>query len=341
MKNSLGKIAIFALLIFVLAGCTQNHRSVAKNIEKVNMNRATWLTYWDLAAGEKDLLQLGKKVGKLSYFCAYFDDFDRLFVPAELREAKNVHKRNKLHTESYLTFVNDKIKFDDTIILKDIEVLRRIFAKSANLDKHIDDIIALALQGDYDGVEIDYERIWKDETIGKQFVEFADKLYKRARDKQLKVRIVLEPNTPFSTAGFAKGPEYVVMFYNLYGPHSGPGPKANKDFINKLLVKMASLPGETAAAFALGGCRWGSDGKKQWITEQEAMKLTTVHKVVPQRDPASQSLFFEYESCGVRYDVWFADINTLIYWSSLAEEKGVDRINIWRVGGNHDIDKIK
>lgn len=337
----MGKIVIFALIIFVLSGCTQNHHSVAKNIEKVNMNRAAWLAYWDLEAGEKDLLQLGKKVGKLTYFAAYFDEFDRLFIPIALREAKNVHKRKKLHTESYLSFVNDKKMFDETIILKDVEVLRRIFAKRDSLDKHIDDIIALAIQDDYDGIEIDYERIWKDETIGKQFVIFSDKLYKRARDRGLKVRIVLEPNTPFSTAGFAKGPEYVVMFYNLHGPHSGPGPKANKDFIDKLLVRMSSLPGDKAAAFSMGGSRWGSDGKKQWITEQEAMKLTTVHKVVPQRDPASQSLFFEYESDGVRYHVWFADINTLIFWSSLAEEKGVDRINIWRLGGNHDIDKIK
>jgi hypothetical protein len=341
VKKSLVKIALFAVVIFVLTGCTQNHQSVAKNIDKVDMNRAAWLAYWDLDAGEKDLVQLGKKVGKLSYFGAYFDEFDRLFIPSELGEIKNVHKRRKSHAETYLSFVNDKKMLSGAIVLKDIEVLRRIFSNEGLLNKHIDDIIALTSQGDFDGIEIDYERIWKDEGIGKQFVSFADKLYKRAKDKNLKLRIVLEPNTPFSAVSFTKGPEYVVMFYNLFGIHSGPGPKANKEFIEKLLVKMDGLPGEKAAAFSTGGCLWGSDGKKQWITEQEAMKLATTHKVVPQRDPASQSLFFEYESSGVRNQVWFVDIDGLIYWSSLAKAKGIDRINIWRLGGNHDIDKIK
>ncbi len=159
--------------------------------------------------------------------------------------------------------------------------------------------------------------------------------------QKLENKVVLEPIRHFLRCPLPKARNMWVMFYNLFGIHSGPGPKANKEFIEKLLVKMDGLPGEKAAAFSTGGCLWGSDGKKQWITEQEAMKLATTHKVVPQRDPASQSLFFEYESSGVRNQVWFADIDGLIYWSSLAKAKGIDRINIWRLGGNHDIDKIK
>ncbi len=127
MKKSLVKIALFAVVIFVLTGCTQNHQSVAKNIDKVDMNRAAWLAYWDLDAGEKDLVQLGKKEGKLSYFGAYFDEFDRLFIPPELGEIKNVHnEENRMRNVSF--FVNDKKIYSfGAMVLKYIEVLNDLF----------------------------------------------------------------------------------------------------------------------------------------------------------------------------------------------------------------------
>ena len=208
------------------------------------------------------------------------------------------------------------------------------------MDKHIDDIIEITKKMDLDGVEIDYERVWKDEAIGKLFLRFVDKLHSRARDNNLKVRVVLEPNTPFATAAFTKGPEYVVMFYNLYGLHSGPGPKANKSFILKVLKQMENLPGEKAAAFSMGGSLWGSNGKKQLITEQEAKALASAHNVVPVRDGESQSLFFEYVNEEVRYQVWYADITTLNYWSSIVKAQGVNKVNLWRLGGNIDINKM-
>ena len=34
-------------------------------------------------------------------------------------------------------------------------------------------------------------------------------------------------------APYSVGPEYMVMLYNLYGLHSGPGPKADGPFIEK------------------------------------------------------------------------------------------------------------
>jgi spore germination protein YaaH len=284
---------------------------------------------------------MGNKAGKLVYFGAYFNDFDRLFIPTELSEAKNEHKRKKMPYETYLSFVNDKKNIDGSVVLKDTEILRRLLSNEAFLDKHIDDIISLTQDGGYDGIEIDYERVWKDEPVGKLFVQFVNKLYPRARDKNLKLRVVLEPNTPFSGIEFANGPEYVVMFYNLYGLHSEAGPKANSTFIQKLLSQIEILPGEKSVAFATGGCSWGSNGKKQLVTEAEAKVLSGAYDAAPQRDKDSQSLFFEYENDGVKYQVWYADVKTLNYWSSLAKERGIYKISLWRLGGNSELNKIK
>jgi len=87
--------------------------------------------------------------------------------------------------------------------------------------------------------------------------EFINKLYRRAQGCGLKLRVVLEPRALVSTTDFPPGSEYVIMLYNLYGLHSGPGPKANKDFIETTLERMNLLPADKTVAFATGGCMWG------------------------------------------------------------------------------------
>ena len=170
------KILFLLILIIFLTGCSSNGQFVVKAYDKPDMNRAAWIVYWDLSAGEKDLDKIGYKVGKLSYFGAYFDQMDRLFIPTELRDIKNEHKRKKMHYETYLSIINDRKNIDGSVLLKDIEVLKRWFSTDTLMDTHIEDIIKFAKEDDYDGIEIDYERVWKDEAVGRQFLRFVHKL---------------------------------------------------------------------------------------------------------------------------------------------------------------------
>ena len=333
-------LVLFAVLV-ILTGCSANHEGLAQKNEAIDMSRSAWIAYWDLNSGEKDLARLGKKVGKLVYFAAFFDELDRLFVPQQLQDVKNEQLRKKHHAETYLSVVNDKKNLSGSVVLKDTELLKRVLATDDLIDKHIADIIGLALKGEYDGIEIDYERVWKDEVVSKQFVKFVNRIALKARENNLQLRIVLEPNSPFASKQFVAGPEYVIMFYNLFGTHSGPGPKANKEFIDKLLGRIAELPGEKTAAFSLGGCIWGSDGKKQYITEQEAITYAKAYDATPRRDEASQSLYFQYENENVTYHIWYADVITLNYWQKLAKDKGIKNISLWRLGGNPEIEKIR
>lgn len=335
------KAAIIASLFVILTGCNYDSQSVSHAVAKEATKRSAWLAYWDLAAGEKDLAKIGSKLDKLSYFGAYFDKFDRIFVPRELSDKKSEIEKKKGKYKTYLTFVNDKQNFDGSVVMKDIEVLRRLFADDASMEKHIDDIIALTLQGGYDGIEIDYERIWKDKEVGQSFLKFADKLYTEAQKNNLQLRLVLEPRTPFSATGFPRGPEYVVMIYNFYGLHSAPGPKANKEFIQKTVTQMEALPGEKSVAFSTGGCVWGDNGEKRFLSEVDAKTLAMTNGAETKRDEESQCIIFDYKNTGVSYQVWYADVKTLNYWISVAKEQGSNNISLWRLGGNIDINKIK
>jgi len=334
------KAVLCSAVFLILLGCNYDSQSNGNAALKQPTERASWLVYWDIDAGEKDLKMLGSKLDKLSYFGAYFDENDQLFIPQELKDKRNELRKKKVKYETYLTIVNDKQNHDGSSTIKDIEVLRRLFSDDASMEKHIDQIIALTLQGGYDGIELDYEKIWKDESIGQSFLKFANKLYVKALDNDLKLRIVLEPSTPFSSDEFFKGPEYVVMLYNLYGLHSDPGPKANKKFIEKTIARMEGLLGEKSVAFATGGCVWGDNGEKRLLTEAEAKNLAVKYNADMQRDEESQCVIFDYKENGVSYQVWYADIKTLNDWIKIAKEQGVNHISLWRFGGNMNLNKV-
>ncbi|WP_371373484.1 hypothetical protein [Sporomusa aerivorans] len=334
------KIILLSVVFVLTAGCNYDNQTAGKADAKETSGKVAWLAYWDLDAGVKDLQRLGNKLDKLSYFGAYFDASDRIFIPRELSDKRKELKAKKGKYETYLTIVNDKQNADESVIMKDTEVLRRAFASSAAMDRHIDAIVALTLQGKYDGIEIDYERIWSDEQVARSFAIFVDKLFLKARENNLKLRVVLEPGTPFSYANLPQGPEYVVMFYNLYGLHSEPGPKANKDFIERTAQQMRALRGGASAAFATGGCLWGDNGKRALLTEAEAKTLAVTFDSKPKRDAASQCLVFTYKDSGVTYQVWYADVETINYWIGIAKEQGVNNFSLWRLGGNIEINKI-
>ena len=165
--------------------------------------------------------------------------------------------------------------------------------------------------------------------------------------QHLKLRIVLEPSMPFD-AGFAPGAEYVVMLYNLYGKHSGPGAKAERAFIEKTIERMHALPGSPSVAFATGGCLWqdhhvifGGGGEKRFITQREAEELAARAHAEPVRDEESAALHFAADIDGHKTEVWYADSETLNAWITCAANQGIEQVSIWRMGGNHEIGKVR
>ncbi|MDU4959567.1 MAG: hypothetical protein E6X17_02745 [Sporomusaceae bacterium] len=336
MSRLLSALKLSAVIFgfVLLTGCSPGQPAGGDAGEPLQLS--AWLTHWDWADGDRELKRWENQLSSLSYFAATFDANDRLVVAPELSQPR---PKTGGYTR-YLTFVNDRENADGSVTLKDTAVLQRLLTDETALDRHIDEIIALTAAGGYNGIEIDYERVWKEQPLTEPFSRFISRLYTRALQSGLGLRVVLEPGTPFQTAGLISGPEYVVMFYNLYGLHSSPGPKADAEFIQKTAARMAVLPGTKAAAFAGGGCLWGDNGEKRFLTEVEARTLAALHAVRPQRDESSQSLVFSYQENGVSYQVWYADFLTLRAWIRTAQSQGISSIFLWRLGGNVDSHKL-
>lgn len=328
------------IIIVIICGGTYYYKSSVEGqqnpaLEPVgeSTNLSAWIVDWQQESGEEDYGALGSRLSELQMFAAYFDAVGHLYFKDSFREslASDASLR-QADGGTFITIVNDRITGDGTVVQKDPELVSHLTQNKAVRQEHIREIVNAADQLDLDGVEIDYEKIKDSDWNG--VAAFYNELYQKLLQDGRKLRIVLEPSAPLKKLKLPEGPEYVVMAYNLYGSHSGPGPKADKKFINELVGKMKSIPGNKRLAIAVGGFAWNENGEVAAVTEKEADGLAALSKDGVERDIASGSLHFKNTNAdGGETIVWYADGVTLRGWIEAAREAGCSRIAIWRLGG--------
>lgn len=297
-----------------------------------------WLAYWNYDGYERELEYLGNNSTEVSVFGVLFDyKEDKPFLTLETEELlKEVMEDKGEEEKIYLSFVNDLRLEDGSYSNKDPELLQRLLEMPKNRQRHIQEIVELACESGVDGIEIDYENLKKKEELWPPFCVFLEELKKQCDEKGLLLRVVLGAYD-VNKVVFPDGIEYVVMCYNLYGTHSGPGPKADTAFLKETFDRCRKLPGNVSAAFSTGGFEWAGDKCERALTETEAAELYASmdeKASVLERDSASGALHFTYTKDGVNREVWYADGETLSFWKEIAREYGIIHFSLWKAGGN-------
>lgn len=343
----------FLLICIVIAGCSnkgdtkRDKEGTRKEYQDTvdekkepfkEENFSVWTTYWDVENIDNEIGSLQEHIDNICYFAAYFNEDQQPFIPEKVTKTfARMNTDFKSFTfKSYLTFVNDLLLEDGSSSLKDTGLLYTLLSSEEARSNHIDEILQMTIQGGFDGIEIDYEGMKKDIALWKLYIQFISELYQTASAKNVLVRIVLEPGVPVEEQlDFPDGPDYVIMCYNLFGYGTEPGPKANKEFLLKMINKMEGFPGKVNFAVATGGFDFAKDGKVVQVTEKEAVKLVKEYSRTPERDEESKSLVFSYmDNSGMSHEVWFADKETIQYWFDVIKESGDYELSIWRIGGN-------
>jgi hypothetical protein len=270
-------------------------------IEANAYNLHTWVVDWDKSSYQE---YSQRKYNSVSNFAVSFNEDLSMNIPKQFK-GKNV----------YLSFVNDLSNSP-----KDQDLLAKLLHDDVTINNLIDDMINVSK--DYKGIEVDFEGFWKNPALTKQYMIFTYRLYHQCLKHNLKLRIVLEPS--FTVQDYIKGPEYVVMCYNLYGKHSTPGPKADYDFLDRLVMKSKILP-KVSFAIANGGCVWSVSGGTKYLTYNEIQKLNPKDVFRDKSD-----VLVGRVNDGV---VYYADNTTMKKWKQYLNDKGYD-VAIWRLGGN-------
>lgn len=336
-------IVVFFVWFFYGEKWYENYKNTHKPVgEHAPITLSTWMVDWDWEASKEDTIQLNEQWDSIQLFLGYFDENDQVIWNDDLI-SKATEIRDGFSTEQsrndaqiYLTIVNDIKKLDGESIQKDAALVDRIIGSPESKYNYVEQFVSLIHEGEFDGLEIDFENISVDSWP--ELLDFYKLLYRRLVAEDISLRIVLEPKVDYKKLDFLEGPQYVVMAYNLYGYHSGAGPKADRDFIGKLTAKMESIPDYPIVAIATGGFDWGDTGKPTAISEEEAKKLELKAKqgsIV--RDNDSGAITFTYtDDLGDNHTVWYADQETLIIWIEMIQQRGFSDIAIWRMGNISD-----
>lgn len=338
-------LLVLAIITYLLYSQTElldrwfperNQEELATETRQISI----WMPEWSRAAAQKDLEKLHFAPASIQAFGVYFDKGDKLYVPSHMREMISTIRDAGDRMEGpsfklFMSLVNDIVNEGGSSVQKDSDLVYRLTSTPEARKNHIEEIVNLALENKVDGVEIDYERIDANAWPGVE--QFVAQLYQALRLEGLALRVVLEIRAPLETLSLPSGPDYSVMAYNLYGYHSGPGPKADYAMIGKIAARLDGVPGGASIAFSAGGFDWSEDGIIRAITELEAEELAIKALKPTERDRDSGALTFEYlDEKNVRHTVWYADGETMSLWMQAAEKRGVHRFDLWRLGGLSD-----
>ncbi len=291
-----------------------------------------WYVYWDEDVTE-ELDMLGENLDNVSIFACYFDDGGEVYIPEPLPKLCGGAAESGAF-RTYLSFTNDVQHADGSATQKDPGLLRRLWKDEAQMAATAERMISTARILGTQGIEADFENM-KEQELWERYARFLEILWAKAEAAQMPVRVVLGVNTPVETIALPEGPTYSVMCYNLYGTHSGPGPKADLDFLRQTAEKFSAVPG-VCYALATGGFEWDAKEKvTRSLTQTQALVLQAENGSTPARDDASQALYFDYEADGARFWVWYADAATLTAWRrAVLEADAGAEFDLWRLGGN-------
>jgi spore germination protein YaaH len=331
------KILLAIAAFFCIAGMVIILRSIFifKREKALETELSAWIVDWQWEEGIEDLKKTGDGISHIQIFAAYLDDNGRIyFTDDALQALQHIDEiRQGINSGSVgITLVNDRFNRDGSVIHKDPAIVAKLLATPESRRRHIEEILNIVDRHDLSGIEIDYENINNDDWS--HVKNFYSELYKQLRRKGKFLRIVLEPDAPIEEQMYPKGPVYIMMAYNMYGTHSGPGPKADPPFISKLAGKFNQVPGDKYMAIAAGGFDWSETGKVTSLTEKQAVELAKKYRALPVRDKNSGSLYFHYvDGNNSAHTVWYGDEVTLSNWISAARLAGYHRIALWRLGG--------
>ena len=291
---------------------------------------SAWLTYWDAADALDEVRALPGRFEALICFEAFFDAQGNILLPPETETLLKAMQSSGAPV--YLSLVNDVEQADGSYVQKSRELLAQELSTPEARSAHIRKIMRAVQDYKLSGLEIDYENFKKDTELWSAFSEFIGQLYSILSHNSVSLRVVMECGAP-EYAEFPEGPVYSCMCYNLYGYHSGPGPKADTDFLKKLGESWKAVPGEVHMAFATGGFLWHGSSVEKALTEQQALDWIEEHNATAKRDRKSGALrAVVYEN--KKYTVWYADGETLKIWRETLQDMGYTHFDLFRLGGN-------
>lgn len=226
-------------------------------------------------------------------------------------------------------------------------VVKAVFATSQSRGTAIANIIALIDRFGFDGVNIDIEDVYQEDSgrLSLFYTELGRAMKNRGYFLSASVPSRIRdypPFNPFSdpfdyaTIGAAVD-QFIVMLYNEHGwPGSGPGPVVSSGWMTKVIAyTLTKMPAsKVMAAISVFGFDFNlTTGINRYVTHAMAADIAARHNQSVTFDQDTLTPMFSYtDEQGGKHEVWFENSESIIAKLRLAWQMGISGTALWRLG---------
>lgn len=227
--------------------------------------------------------------------------------------------------------------------LWDTDTVSRVLGDPALRETHVNSVVALVQNEDFDGIQIDYEDLpAADRDAFSAFLAVLGTGL-RSAGKVLYVTVhVKEDDTGYDErnraqdyAAIGQAADLVcLMAYDWHWSTGPSGPIAPYDWVDRVLRYSVTQipPQKLVLGVGLFGYDWVETTADN-VTWRQVVALAAQHQVDEQWDVGAQSPHFHYTVNGVEHDVWYENGRSVTAKLDLARRYGLQGVEFWRLGG--------
>ncbi|MGE5613147.1 MAG: LysM peptidoglycan-binding domain-containing protein [Bacillota bacterium] len=226
-------------------------------------------------------------------------------------------------------------------------VVKAMVATPQSRSAAIGNIIALIDRFGFDGVNIDIEDVFMEDSgrLSEFYTELGQAMKNRGYFLSASVPSRIRDFPPFnpfsdpfdySVIGAAVD-QFIVMLYNEHGwPGSGPGPVVSSGWMTKVVgYTLTKMPAsKVVAAISVFGFDFNlSTGENTYVTHAGAVELAERYNREIIFDQDTLTPMFSYtDEQGNAHEVWFENSESILAKLKLAWQQGISGVALWRLG---------
>lgn len=349
----LKKTWILLILFFISSiFISSTKQQIFLDMDNSKLNVIGWIPYWDQ---ENAVNSFKKHVGAFNYISVFWYKLNK--------DGKITTYDGVNEDTSIITYAHDNnvkvlallanLQEDSGTENWDTNVVDSVISSFWTRKQHINDILRLTEQKNFDGIVIDYEALPSSERI--KFSRFIEQLAYELHKRNKILGVAIHPKTSEDNPEEDNGShaqdlmrisnaadQLYFMTYLENGTFSQPGPLGSPVWIENVMLYALTDgqvdPQKAFVGIGLTGAEWKKEkdgsysGKRDDITYEDVYNLVEQKGIEPKWDDTSQTPYIEYDD----RVLWFENAYSFSERLLLAKNLGVRGIALWRLGKEDD-----
>lgn len=229
----------------------------------------------------------------------------------------------------------------------DFEVVPRLIADADTRRRHVDALVALVEERDYDGITIDYELLGADDR--NNFTAFVTALGDALHAADRRLAVALHAQDSDAGAGphnqaqdyaaiGAAADEIHLMTYDQHYDESEPGPVAPLPWVVDVVAYAKRLIPSEKLILGIGlfGYDWGGGEIADDLQLTQVQQRIAMTGVQPRFDPVAASPRLRYRRDGIEHEIWYENARSVAAKLALVERESLGGAFFWRLGSVPD-----